>query len=193
MLLDQCLPRSHFAERHAATIAASPADALAALRRLDLRRSLVTRALFLLRSLPGLVLARRETAERFLTGHGSLPLTIESIQTAGFVVLGEELEREIVLGTIGRFWKASGGVRRFGAQEFAAFDEPGWAKAAWNFRVEPAEGGRTVLTTETRVLCTDERSRRAFRRYWLLIRPFSGLIRLEMLRLIRREAERGRG
>ena len=81
-------------------------------------------------------------------------------------------------------------MRRFAPQEFAAFDEPGWAKAAWNFRVEPAAGGGAAVTTETRVLCTDERSRRTFRCYWLLIRPFSGLIRHEILRLLRREAER---
>ena len=56
---------------------------------------------------------------------------------------------------------------------------PGWAKMVVNFR---ASGGE--LTTETRVLLTDERSRRAFRRYWLLIRPFSGLIRRQWLAAI---------
>ena len=46
------------------------------------------------------------------------------------------------------------------------------------------------LTTETRVLLTDERSRRAFRRYWLVIRPFSGLIRRNWLTAIVRRASR---
>jgi hypothetical protein len=40
-----------------------------------------------------------------------------------------------------------------------------------NFRVSTAE-----LSTEPGVLRTDEQSRRAFQRYWLVIRPFSGLI-----------------
>jgi hypothetical protein len=58
-----------------------------------------------------------------------------------------------------------------------------------NFRVEQVEG-RTVLTTETRVLCTDPGARRRFRRYWALIRPASGAIRVAGLRAIRRRAER---
>jgi hypothetical protein len=37
------------------------------------------------------------------------------------------------------------------------------------------------------MLCLDESSRRRFRRYWLFIRPFSGLIRMEMLRVIRQQ------
>ena len=49
----------------------------------------------------------------------------------------------------------------------------------------------TTLSTETRVLATDEASRRAFRRYWLVIRPFSGLIRRVWLRAIRQRAEGG--
>jgi hypothetical protein len=84
-------------------------------------------------------------------------------------------------------------MRPFRAADFRTFDEPGWAKAAWNFRVEPAPAGGATLSTETRVRCTDARSRRTFRRYWWIVRPFSGLIRIELLRAIRREAERGAG
>ncbi|MEP7335602.1 MAG: hypothetical protein ABI717_07460, partial [Actinomycetota bacterium] len=63
------------------------------------------------------------------------------------------------------------------------FAEPGYAKMAFNFRLEDR-----VLSTETRVLLTDERSRKLFRRYWIVIRPFSGLIRREWLRAIARRA-----
>jgi hypothetical protein len=52
-----------------------------------------------------------------------------------------------------------------------------------NFRAHAGE-----LTTKTRVLLTDDRSRNAFRRYWLLIRPFSGLIRRRWLAAIARRA-----
>ncbi len=106
------------------------------------------------------------------------------------MLLGEQPGHEVVLGTIGRFWRPSGGMRPFAAAEFASFREEGWAKGAWNFRVSVAPDGATTLSTETRVRCTDPRSRRTFRRYWRLVRPFSGLIRIEMLRAIRREAER---
>jgi hypothetical protein len=43
---------------------------------------------------------------------------------------------------------------------------------------------------ETRIFTPDAVARRRFRRYWLMIRPGSGLIRRLMLRSIRAEAER---
>jgi hypothetical protein len=65
-----------------------------------------------------------------------------------------------------------------------SFDEPGWAKMIANFHA--AEG---LLSTTTRVRLTDARSRRAFRRYWLVVRPFSGLIRRRWLAAIARRAK----
>ena len=189
MLLDELLPERDFDERHALTVAAPPAATFEAIRRADLGRGRLTRTLFLLRALPGLVVAPRETVRRFLR-RGSARVTVDALASSGFVLLAERPGREVVLGTIGRFWKPSGGMRPFEAAEFASFREPGWAKAAWNFRVDAAPDGGTTLSTETRVLCTDPGSRRTFRRYWRLVRPFSGLIRIEMLRAIRREAER---
>ena len=41
-----------------------------------------------------------------------------------------------------------------------------------------------------RILCLDPRSSRRFRLYWRLVRPFSGLIRIAMLRAVAREATR---
>lgn len=71
--------------------------------------------------------------------------------------------------------------------EFSSFSEPGFAKIAWNFTLQ---GTTPVhLSTQTRVVCLDDSSRRRFKLYWNLIRPFSGFIRTEMLRLIRRCAE----
>ena len=74
-----------------------------------------------------------------------------------------------------------------------AFDEPGQAKAAWNFRVIPEGDDRTFVSTETRVLVPDEASRRSFVLYWAAIGPFSAVIRKQALSLIKREAERPAG
>ena len=71
-----------------------------------------------------------------------------------------------------------------------AFDQPGYAKVVWSFRLEATGDGRTQLWTETRVRCLDPDSERRFRRYWRVGGPFSGLIRLAMLRAVKREAER---
>ena len=51
----------------------------------------------------------------------------------------------------------------------------------------------TALHTETRVLATGRRARRAFGAYWLVIRGGSGLIRREMLRAVARRAEAAGG
>jgi hypothetical protein len=83
-------------------------------------------------------------------------------------------------------------VRRVSAAEFAAFREPGYARAAFNMHAEPAPGGGTLLTTETRIQATDDEARRSFRRYWRVIYPGSAAIRLAWLRAIRRRAERAR-
>ena len=56
------------------------------------------------------------------------------------------------------------------------------------FRLEPTRLA-TLLSTETRVLATDPRTRRAFAAYWLFIRAGSGAIRREVLRVVARRAE----
>jgi hypothetical protein len=48
----------------------------------------------------------------------------------------------------------------------------------------------SVFSTETRVTTTDPMSRERFRRYWAFLSPGIRLIRYEILRLVRAEAER---
>lgn len=106
-----------------------------------------------------------------------------------FVTLAEEPGREIVFGAIGRFWKPRGGLRRVAPDAFMAFTEPGYAKAAMIFLVQQAPQG-ALVSTETRVVATDEASRDSFLRYWRIIGPFSGLIRTRTLALLKSRAER---
>ena len=102
----------------------------------------------------------------------------------GFVQLGERLAEELVVGAIGRFWSLTGNRPR-PTDDFSAFSEPGYAKAAMNFTVRP-EGAGSRITTETRVVGTDADAKRKFRRYWLVIRLGSGAIRRSWLKAIRR-------
>ena len=181
MLIDEIMPEPHFAERHAIRIAAPPERAYEAVRRLDLRGSPVIRALFALRSLPALFSRR---------GRRGLGSTMDTLLANGFVLLEEQPPREIVLGLAGQFWKPTGGIARLEADEFRGCDLPGLALAAWNFTVLPTDEG-SLVATETRVRCTDTAAHRSFARYWRVVRPFSGLIRTEALRAIRKAAERG--
>jgi len=58
------------------------------------------------------------------------------------------------------------------------------ATAVVDFRALPG-----TLATETRVHVPDPVSRRRFGRYWKIVRPFSGLIRIVVLRAAKRRAE----
>jgi hypothetical protein len=89
----------------------------------------------------------------------------------------------------GRFWRPVGNVLPFDRETFRGAVPAGLARAVWSFEVEDAGDGRTLLSTETRVVCGDAASRRKFRLYWLVVRPFSGWIRIVMLRAIRRASE----
>jgi hypothetical protein len=84
---------------------------------------------------------------------------------------------EAVFAASGTPWRPSGGLRPFAA------GDPGTVRVAADIRAVPVEGG-CVLSTETRVQAVDDRARRAFRRYWLVVGPFSGLIRRRWLRWV---------
>lgn len=178
-MLDDFLPVYDFHEAHRISIDAPPEAVMESARRLPPRELPLLVVLMALRGLPALLRGRR------LPVRGSI---LEAFRRGGFVVL-QDTREELVLGAVGRFWRASGAMARIDPERFREFSEPGWAKAAFSFRVDEVEG-RTVLTTVTRVFCTDEGARRRFRRYWMLIRPGSGAIRVAWLRSIRRRAER---
>jgi hypothetical protein len=121
---------------------------------------------------------------------GRQHFTLEDMLAGGFAVIEERPSEELVLGTVGRFWRAHGELWATSPARFREASDPGTAKAAWNFVVSrPSDRGITELRTETRVLCADLAARRPFLVYWLLIRPFRNLIRREMLAAVRSAAE----
>lgn len=185
MPLDDFLPEYEFGGTHRVEVYAPPWRALEAVKQVTPEEMPLVRLLFALRSLP----AR-------LSGGGGLPaektVALYEQMARRFVLLGEEPGREVVVGGIGQVWKPVGGVSPAfrDAEVFAKFGEPGYAKVAASFSAISRDG-RTELGTETRVLTTDPTSRRAFGRYWRVIRPASGVIRRSWLRAAKRRAERG--
>ncbi|HEY0005420.1 MAG TPA: hypothetical protein VGB17_11475 [Pyrinomonadaceae bacterium] len=177
MLIDQFLPRYDVHERHRTKVHASLEEVYAVVRELDLSRARLTQALMRLR---GMGAGRSSPAELNLD---------HLLKKMCFILLGERPQEELLLGLAGRFWKPSGELRRLDAEEFRNFNEPGYAKAAWNFSLSEQADGSVLLETETRVSCLDETSRRRFRLYWMIVGPFSGLLRRDMLRALRLKAE----
>ena len=181
MPLDEFLPDYDVNEVHSTRVAASPDAVMAAVRSLTAREVPLLVALMAVRGLPARLMGRRRRRPS-----GTI---VEGFLRGGFVALADR-PHELVVGAVGRFWLASAEVRRVSAAEFAAFNEPGYAIAAFNMHAEPAPGGGTLLTTETRIQATDDGARRSFRRYWRVIYPGSAAIRRAWLRAIRKRAER---
>lgn len=166
---DEFLPRFDVESRHSIDIAAPPSRVYAVSRDLDMSSSPLVRALFGLRCMP------------------RSGLRLQGLTNIGFKTLRDEPGRTVVLGLIGRFWTLRGDLLDFDPADFPSFAAPGYAKATWSFTLEGSS--QTRLTTVTRVLCLDRAARQSFERYWFFVRPFSGLVRQEALRIVKRSAE----
>lgn len=160
--LDRWLPEFGFSERHARGLPVSPERALEVVIAMPAAPDPVVGLLLRLRGI------RARTSIEELPG-----------------VLGfEELERTstlLVAGGSGTPWRPGGGTGPF------ADAAPGTVRMAIAFWAEHRPEG-SLLVTETRVAAADEQARRAFARYWRLIRPFSGLMRRRWLAAAARRA-----
>jgi len=185
LLIDQFLPRYDFAIVHAQVFGVPPEVCLRAARNLDLFRHPAIKVLVDSWALPQRA-GRRLTRRR--DGGDHLPAAtfrVEDMTRYGWELLGEN-PSEIVVGQISRPWKAASGAAGppVAPAGFAAYNTPGYAKVALSLRVDPRGTTSSILTMETRVALTDATCLRRFRRYWMVIGPFSGLIRRVALRLL---------
>ncbi len=180
-LLDRYVPVYQFNEMHALEVAAPAERVYAALFEVTADEIRFFRTLVWIRRFgqPG--------PESILAPRPGRSLLDTALSTT-FRKLAEEPGREIVLATFVAA-PASATEREWTPELFGSLDEPGYAKAAMNFVVEPQGPTRSVVRTETRIFATDTRTRRAFTAYWRTIYPGSALIRREWLEAVRRRAE----
>ena len=162
--IERYLPAWDVNEAHETVVGATPERALAALLATPAATDPLVGSLLRLRGI------RRE---------GSIEELLAGI---GFELLVREPE-EVVFGASGRPWRPGGGMRSF------AEASAGTVQVAVNLRAEPLPSGKTRLATETRIAAVDSGARRAFRRYWLVVGPFSALIRRRWLAVARRALE----
>ena len=167
MSVRDALPVYHHHERHSIRVSATPERALAAAREVRVEDMSRVRLLFKLRGL-------RAASQGRAWG---------ALLAQGFQTLGED-----TLVLVGKPWTAGGNLRQ--VDDFVAFAEPGYAKMAMDMRAVD-DGDGALLETETRIYLTDASARRRFRAYWLVIRPFSGLVRRSWLKAAKRRAEAG--
>lgn len=164
--LDDYLPVFQFSEYHEIVIDRQADVVFTAVKELDLSQSKVVNFLFRIRGLP----KDMHTLSAFLD--------------YGFISLEDNENEEIVLG----FLIHGNGLKKASSTEFWDLQDGDYIKGVWNYKFSPA-GNKTRLSTETRVFCPTRRSRKRFSVYWFFISHFSGLIRLIMLRMIKKQAE----
>ncbi len=128
---------------------------------------------------------------------------LQDLLDEGYLLLYEEPERELVLGRVGRFWRpgASATVPMTGRRAFCDFNERGYAKAALALQIQPVPStagglhgrgaGRAgcMVGLESRVVTTDEATRRELSRHQLMGPWATPVGRIELLRVLRQRAE----
>ena len=140
--LDEVMPRYDVSEVHETWVSAPPGAAFAALTELTGREIRLLGPLEAIRGLPHRARGQRVGPEM------SRPI-LEAYRRVGFVELGGQPGVELVLGAVGRFWSLSGNqplrtIRN--RDDFMAFAEPGFAKAAMAFLVKPEGTGSRIVT-----------------------------------------------
>jgi len=180
-MLDRLMPTYEVAERYHIRIAAPAEITFAAACDMDLMRSPIIQAIFRTREL---VLGAEHARVNSAAG------MLQFSKSVGWNVVAEIPEREVVMAAVTQPWNAEVVFHPLSADEFVAFDEPGFVKIAWTLRADPDGDGRSIFRHETRVATTDRAARAKFRDYWAVFSPGIKLIRLLILRPLRAEAER---
>jgi hypothetical protein len=172
MDLDDVLPAPDHVTRQSRWIGAPPDVVWDALHDVRLSQLPVTLVLGAVRYLPVLLTGGGRTQVYDRPFLEALPVPRLSASPLESVVFGGALQA----------WRLTGGEEppELDAEGLRAWSEPGWVKAGMDFRVTPLGNG-TELSSETRVVSTDDATRRRFARYWLFVQPGSTAIRWEVL------------
>ena len=172
--LDELLPQWHWRLRATAWVDAPASEVFLAFEQVTLSE------------LPGAAHVREREVKRDRTGVTML----HDLLDQGFFLLHEEPDQELVLGRVGQFWRpgASSALPVTGRRAFMAFDEAGYAKAAFSLTVTQLDRG-SMAAVESRVLATDEHTHREFNRYWLVGSWANPAGRKQLLDAVRQRAE----
>ncbi len=172
--LNSLLPEYQFSEHHTTVVLGKPDRVFEAVEAMDLSDSRIARVLMRLWRIPAKMVSKK--------------VSDRNMSVADFITLIRTPPTDLARGLIGGR-NAPADKASVDAEAFRVFDAPGCIKLVWAFWLTDLGDDRVRVDTETRVLCTDQKTLRAFRIYWLIIRPWSGLIRMRLLASIKRTAE----
>jgi hypothetical protein len=180
MDLHELLPDPHHVTRQSRWIAAPPSVVWDALHEVNLTGLPVTVVLSAARFLPVLLAGK---------GFGHLH-DRPFLEVLPVPKLSSDAPSSVLFGGALQAWRLTGGKEppELDAAGLRAWSEPGWVKAGMDFRLTPLGHG-TELSSETRVVSTDDASRRRFGFYWVFVQPGSSAIRWEVLTAVALKAE----
>jgi hypothetical protein len=167
MLIDQYLKTHDFREYHQLKIRGTVDTVYPSMINTDISRSVIIRLLFRLKGIPG---------ERG---------TLKEMHRMGFIKLDEITNQELLFGMITTSSTFSDCNPNISPAQFVSEKSPGLIKAVINFSAMQVAENETLISTETRVLCGDKKTKNKFKLYWFIISPFSRMIRRLMLAQIR--------
>ena len=167
-LINKYLPKYTFKEFHEIVVNSPIENVYYVAKDFDLSKSKIITILFKIRRLP----TKRLNLQNF-------------IDDIGFPNPEENYPYESLVGFCAR-----AKIEKIPSYEdFSNNSIHPWLKVVWNFRYEKLEKEKTKVSTETRVLCVAPITKYTFGLYWSIIKPFSGLIRKKMLKIIKDDSE----
>ena len=176
---------ARFRDRIAVVVKAPPEAIFAALQNVTLRDMKFAWLLGELRYLPSRLAGRMPDTE-------SRQPFMKTLTDGGTLILRDDAPREMITGSAAQLHRVHQSPKHFPTREaFEAFNEPDHEKLFMSLRVAPT--GRPgehwfVLEHATRPL--SPLADRRFARYWRAIRPMGAFVTWQLLRAIRRRAER---
>ena len=182
---DDIAHHAQFRDRIAVVVNAPPTAIFEALQQVALRDMKLAWALGELRYLPSRLFGHMPAV-------GSTRPFMSVLFESGTLILRDDTPRELITGSAAQLHRVNQAPRRFASREaFDAFSDPAYEKLFMSIRVAPTglpHEQWLVLEHATRALSPI--AERKFARYWRVIKPLGAFVTSQLLRAVRRRAER---
>ena len=174
-----------FRDRIAVVVKAPPEAIFQALHEVTLRDMKFAWLLGELRYLPSRLAGHMPVAD------SSRPF-MNTLIEGGTLILRDDTPREVITGSAAQLHRVHQAPQRFvNRAAFEAFDDPDHEKLFMSVRVAPTgRPGEHWLVLEHATRALSPLAERKFARYWRVIKPMGAFVTWQLLRAVRRRAER---